>query len=376
MKILLAGGGISGGHFFPLIAVADALKAVAGQEKIANLDLVFISDSEYDKQILLQKGIRFKKVYAGKIRRYFSLLNILDVFKAGIGILKALGSIYGDFPDVIFSKGGYASFPVVFAARIFGIPVIIHESDAVPGKVNKWAGKFAKRVAISFNEAAQYFPREKTALTGNPIRSELCNPVKAGSREFLGLEENVPVLMIIGGSQGAVTINENILTILPDLVKKFQVIHQTGKNNIAEVKSRSEVILEKVPEKSRYHVFGFLDLAQFRAAYGAADLVVSRASGGAIFEIAASGLPSILIPLPKAAQDHQRENAYVFASLGACDVIEEKNLSPHVLQSEIEKLLSDKEKQTKMSEAAKKFSKPDAAEKIAREIITLALEHA
>jgi len=375
MKILLAGGG-TGGHFYPLMAVADALVAVAGQEKIAKLDLVFMSDSEYDKQILLQKGIRFKKVYAGKIRRYFSLLNILDMFRVGLGVLKALGSIYTDFPDVIFSKGGYASFPVVFAARIFGIPVVIHESDAVPGKVNKWAGKFAKRVAISFNEAAQYFPREKTALTGNPVRSELCNPAKVGSREFFGLEENVPVLMVIGGSQGAVTINENILNVLPGLVKKCQIIHQTGKNNIAEVKSRAGVILEKVPEKARYHVFDFLDLAQLRAAYGAADLVVSRASGGAIFEIAVSGLPSILIPLPKAAQDHQRKNAYAFASLGACDVIEEKNLSPHVLQSEIEKLLNDKEKTAKMSEAAKKFSKPDAAEKIAREIITLALEHA
>ena len=157
MKIFLAGGG-TGGHFYPLMAVVDALGAIAEQEKIVKMDLVFISDSPYDSNLLLQKGVRFKKIYAGKIRRYFSLLNIVDIFKTLFGLFNALWTIYLDFPDVIFSKGGYASFPVVFAARFFGIPLIIHESDAVPGKVNKWSGKFAKRIAISFPQVAKYFP--------------------------------------------------------------------------------------------------------------------------------------------------------------------------------------------------------------------------
>ena len=255
MKIFLAGGG-TGGHFFPLMAVVDALSAIAEQEKIVKMDLVFISDSPYDSNILLQKGIRFKKIYAGKIRRYFSLLNITDVFKTGIGLLKALWSIYLDFPDVIFSKGGYASFPTIFAARIFGIPLIIHESDAVPGRVNKWSGKFAKRIAISFPQVAKYFPKEKIALTGIPIRKELLMPAaKSSAKEFLNLEENIQTIMVIGGSQGSKRINDNFLDIVPELVKKYQIIHQTGKNNIKEVEGRISIILEKSPYKSRYPCF-------------------------------------------------------------------------------------------------------------------------
>lgn len=375
MKILLAGGG-TGGHFYPLMAVADALQAVARQEKIAKMELVFMSESPYDADLLIQKGIRFKKVYAGKIRRYFSLLNIVDFFKTFVGLFKALWSIYLDFPDVIFSKGGYASFPVVFTARVLGIPLIIHESDTIPGRVNKWSGKFAKRIAISFSQTIKYFPKEKTALTGNPIRRELALAAKVGAKEFLNLEENVPVIMVIGGSQGCKRINDDFLDVLPELVKKYQVIHQTGKNNIREVEARASVLLEKSPYKSRYHVFDFLDFSHLRMTYGAADLVVARAGASLIFEIAASGVASILIPLPQAAQDHQKENAYAFATTGATDVIEERNLSPHLLQSEIERLLADKEKLRIMGEAARKFAKPDAAEKIAREIITLALEHA
>lgn len=375
MKIILAGGG-TGGHFYPLIAVADALQAVASQEKIAKMELIFMSESPYDSDLLLQKGIRFKKIYAGKVRRYFSLLNIVDFFKTIVGLFKALWSIYLDFPDVIFSKGGYASFPVVFAAWLLGIPLIIHESDSIPGWVNKWSGKFAKRIALSFPKAAQYFLKERTALIGNPIRKELTLPAKVGAREFLNLEENVPVIMVIGGSQGAVKINENLLDILPELLKKYQVIHQTGRNNIRDVEALASVLLESSPYKSRYHIFDFLDFSHLRMAFGAADLVVSRASGGAIFEIAASGVASILIPLAKAAQDHQKENAYAFAEIGATDVIEQQNLSPHLLQSEIERLIENKEKLRQMAEAAKKFAKPDAAEKIAREILVLALEHA
>lgn len=375
MKIFLAGGG-TGGHFYPLMAVVDALGAIAEQEKIAKIDLVFISESPYDSDLLLQKGVRFKKIYAGKIRRYFSLLNITDFFKAGIGLLKAIWNIYLDFPDVVFSKGGYASFPTVFAARIFGIPLIIHESDSVPGRVNKWSAKFAKRIAISFPQAAKYFPQEKIALTGIPIRRELLTPAgKLGAKEFLNLEENIQTIMVMGGSQGSKRINENFLDIVPELVKKYQIIHITGKNNIQGVRARITVLLDKSPYKSRYHIFDFMDVTQIRMAYGAADLIVARAAATSIFEIAVSALASILIPLSKAAQDHQKENAYTFAAHGATDVIEEHNLSPHLLQSEIERLLANKEKLKEMGEAAKKFSKSDAAEKIAREIITLALSH-
>jgi UDP-N-acetylglucosamine--N-acetylmuramyl-(pentapeptide) pyrophosphoryl-undecaprenol N-acetylglucosamine transferase len=375
MKILFAGGG-TGGHFYPIIAVADALNLIADQEKIAKIDLVMMSESPYDRSILSQRGIRFKKTSSGKLRRYFSLLNITDGFKTIYGIIKALWSIYLDFPDVIFSKGGYSSFPVVFAARFLGIPLVIHESDIVPGKVNLWASKFAQKIAVSFPETIKYFPSEKTALTGNPARKQFFLPAKVGAKEFLNLEDGVPIIFVIGGSQGAKIINDNILDIVPELVKKYQIIHQCGKNNLKEAEGRVSLQFENSQYKTRYHLFPYLDLSAIRMAFGAADLVISRAGSGSIFEIAASGLPSILIPLDNSAQDHQRKNAYSYATTGAADVIEQRNLSPHLLQSEIDRLLNDKKILEKMAAAAKKFAKPDAAEKIAREIIALALEHA
>ncbi len=375
MKILFAGGG-TGGHFYPMIAVADAINSIVQQEKIIKAELVFMSDSPYDSFLLIEKGIRFKKAPSGKVRRYFSFLNATDSVKTALGAVKALVAVFFDFPDVVFSKGGYAAFPAVFAARVFFIPLIIHESDAVPGKVNRWSGKFAKRIAISFPGAVKYFPKDKVALTGNPTRKEFFILAKTGAKDFFELKEDAPAIFITGGSQGAKKINDNIIDILPELLEKYQVIHQCGKNNLKEVKERVSIVLADSPHKSRYHPVDYLDLNGLRMAYGASDLVISRAGAANIFEIAASGLPSIIIPLSTAAQDHQRENAYSYAKVGAADVIEEMNLTPHVLLSEINRLMDDKEKMKAMGEAAKKFSTPDAAEKIAREIINLALEHA
>ncbi|HDH04010.1 MAG TPA: undecaprenyldiphospho-muramoylpentapeptide beta-N-acetylglucosaminyltransferase [Candidatus Campbellbacteria bacterium] len=375
MKILFTGGG-TGGHFYPIIAVIDAINAIIEREKIIKADFIFMSEFSYDSPLLLQKGVRFKKVSSGKIRRYFSFLNIIDIFKIILGAMKAIRNIYFDFPDVVFSKGGYSSFPAVFAARIFRIPLMVHESDVVPGKVNRWAGKFAEKIAISFPQSVKYFSEKKTALTGNPVRREFFVPAKQGAREFLDLEEGAPIILIIGGSQGAKKINDTIIDVLPELVKKYQIIHQCGKKNLAESKGRSSLMLEGSNFKSRYHIFDYLNLSALRMAYGVSDLVISRAGSGSIFEIATSGLPSILIPISNSAQDHQRKNAYAYAKIGAADVIEEINLSSHLLHSEIKRLFEEKEKMFAMAEAARKFAKPDAAEKIAREIINLVLEHA
>ena len=374
MKILLTGGG-TGGHFYPLIAVAKALNAVADQEKIANLELVYMAEHPYDRNILLQNGIKFKKIYSGKIRRYFSFLNIIDAAKLIPGVLKSIFGMYFDFPDVVFSKGGYESFPPVLAARILGIPVMIHESDAIPGKANVWAGKFAKRIAVSFAGSAEYFPKNKAAVVGNPIRKEFFIREVLGAKEYFKLESGTPTVFVFGGSQGSRNINDNLLDILPELLPNYQIIHQCGVNNYEESKGRADLILEKSPFKSRYRPSSFFESSKMRMAYGAADLVVSRAGSGSIFEIAASGLPSIIIPLENSAQEHQRENAYAYAKSGAAAVIEECNLKPHILKSEIDRLFADKEEMVKMSEAAKQFAKPDAAEKIAREIIRLATEH-
>lgn len=374
MKIIFTGGG-TGGHFYPTIAVVEAIREISQKNKFVDMELIFMSDSKYDEAVLNENNMEFVKISAGKVRRYFSFLNITDGIKTAWGVLTTLIKVYNNFPDVIFCKGGYTAFPVVFAAKFFGIPLIVHESDSVPGKVNTWAGKFAKRVGISFPSAAKYFPEGKTALVGNPIRREFLIGAREGARQFLGLEEGAPVVFITGGSQGAQAINDVVLDGLEDLLKKYQIIHQCGKINLKEVKGRSSVILDKSPQKSRYHLFDFLNKDALRMSYSAADLVISRAGAGSIFEIAMSGRPSILIPLETSAQDHQKNNAYDYASTGAADVMEQSNLTQHVLVSEIDRLLADKGKLTSMGKAALAFARPDAAQKVAQEIIKLGLEH-
>ena len=373
MKILLTGGG-TGGHFYPIIAVVRALKKLAEEERFIEMNLAYLSDDPYDIKLLKEEGIDFVSVPAGKARRYFSFLNFTDIFKTSWGILRAVIYIFWQMPDVIFSKGGYASFPALIAARIFRIPVIVHESDVVPGRVNRWAGSFADRVAVSFPESAKYFPKEKTALTGNPIRSRLIGGNIEEAREIFGYDDK-PVILVLGGSQGAASLNDAFIDILPDLLKEARVIHQCGKNNFDNCVKRTSVILEGNEFKNRYRSFAFMDEDTLRNAALISALIVSRSGAGAMFEIAAWGKPSILIPLDGSAQDHQRKNAYAYARSGASTVIEGANLAPNLVLAEIRKLLLDKEKLGQMSRAASGYAKTNAAETLAREIASLALKH-
>lgn len=373
MKILLTGGG-SGGHFYPLIAVAESINDIAKEENLVSAKLYFMSDSPYDSESLIENDITFIPISAGKIRRYASVLNFLDIFKTGWGAFKALIAVFRIYPDVIFSKGAYASFPVLLAAKLLRIPVVIHESDSVPGKTNAWAGKFAKKIAVSYPDTAQFFDQKKVAYTGNPLRRAVLNLTKNGAHEYLNLDKNIPTILVIGGSLGARLINERILDALPDLVSKYQVIHQTGKLNVAEVTKTADIILANNPNKNRYRVFDYLDNIDLTMSAGAADLIISRA-GSFIFEIAIWGIPSIVIPITESNGNHQRMNAYAYARSGASFVIEESNLTSHVLLSEIDRVLQDEKMREKMALAAKNFSHPDAAKKIAREIINIALTH-
>lgn len=373
MKILFTGAG-TGGHFYPIIAVAEEIRRIAEEGHLIVPKFYYLAPDPYDKEALIENDIEFRATPAGKIRRYFSLLNFFDVFKTFAGLLKAVWQMYAIFPDVVFSKGGYASFPPLFAARIFGIPVVIHESDSAPGKVNLWAGKFAERVALSYPDAARYFKSEKVALIGNPVRRQMLTPQSSGAREFLKLEENVPVVLILGGSLGAQKINETVLEMLPQLLPKYQVIHQTGKAHYKDVTGTAGVILAGNQYADRYRPFPYLNALAMKMAAGVADLVVTRA-GSALFEIAAWGLPSIVIPITDSNADHQRKNAFTYSHSGAAVVMEESNLAPHVLASDIIRLMENKDERAQMSIAAKAFARPDAAEKIARELLRIALAH-
>lgn len=373
MKILLTGGG-TGGHFYPLIAIAEKLVEVADKQKIVDLKLYYMSDKPYDKRMLFENKIIFVQIPSGKMRTYFSIQNFFDMFKTATGAFFGLLSMFFIYPDVVISKGGYAAFPAVFAAKLLRIPVIVHESDSYPGRLNIWTAKFAMHVAISWPEAADYLPQDKTSLTGQPIRKEIMHGDPNGSHEFFKLSPNIPTILVLGGSQGAQIINDIIVDTLPDLLSRYQIIHQTGINNIDEVKSRAKLLMEKNPNIERYVPMPYLNNLATRMAAGCANIVISRA-GSAIFEIASWGIPSIIIPITNSNGDHQRKNAFNYARNGACEVIEESNLTSHLFISEIDKILSSPQKLASMKENALAFAIPTAAEKIAQSAINVALTH-
>lgn len=377
MKIAFTGGG-TGGHFYPIVAVAEALRDIVKEKKLLEPELYFFGPSVFDERALYENDLTFVKTPAGKMRTYFSVLNYLDVFKTAWGILKTLFTVYQIFPDVIFSKGGYGSVPTLVSARILGIPVIAHDSDAIPGRATMMASRFAKKIALSYDEAIQYFPdtlKPKIAVVGNPVRKEVLDPARDGAQEFLDLEPNVPVILIVGGSLGAEKINDTVLQALPELVSHYQVIHQTGQAHITEVGQTARVILDKNEKRYRYKPYGYLSSLALRMAAGASDLVVSRAGSGSIAEIASWGRASITLPIPETVSRDQRANAFAFARTGATTVIEQNNLTPHVLLAEIERLFTNPKARTDMADAAKKFARRDAAQVLAKALIEMALAH-
>lgn len=374
MKILFTGSG-SGGHFYPIIAVAEAFGDLVRERKLLEPSLYYAAPTPYDRELLVANGITFVPTAAGKVRRYFSPLNVIDFFKTIWGILRALMRVFFIYPDVVFGTGGYASFPTYVAARFFRIPVVIYAADVDPSRVNLWAGKSAQKIAIAFPESAKHFPKERVAHTGAPVRKAALLPAREGMHEFLKLERTTPVILVLGGSQGAQTLNDAVVSALPQLVKKYQVVHQTGEKNFKEVSGYSKIVLENSEHAARYRPFGYLNDLAIRMSAGAAKLVISRAGSGGIFEIAAWGVPSIIIPLPEAAQDHQSKNAFAYARSGAAVVIEQNNLTAGVLVSEVDRILEKPDVVRTMSEAARGFSRPDAAKAIASAIVDIALSH-
>lgn len=376
MKIVFTGGG-SGGHVYPLIAIAERFNELLEREKIVQAKLYFFSDTPYDKSALFENRMEYVYIPSGKLRIYFSLKNILSIFQTGFGVLIALLRLYAIYPDVVVGKGGYASFPTLLAARILRIPIIIHESDTVPGRANTRSGKFADRIALSYPEAAAYFPQEKVAVTGQPIRRQIEIPAKDGVFEFYKLDPTVPVILVLGGSQGAEIVNEAVINALPELLKEYQVIHQVGVKNFEASKAMAEIVMGESRNLllERYRPIGFLNLLGERMASGACSVIISRA-GSAIFEIATWHKPSIIIPITQSNGDHQRTNAYSYARSGACIVIEEANLNTSLLVHEVHTILKDEARKAKMIESAKHFvGESDAALTIAQEVLNLALTH-
>jgi len=377
MKIVFTGGG-TGGHFYPIIAVAEEVRALARERRLLSPQLHYLAPEAFDQEALFANEIRYEMCPAGKWRRYFSLQNFTDLFVTAAGFVCALTALFRIFPDIVFSKGGYASVPVVLAARVLGIPVMIHESDVRPGRANRMAASFAYRIAVAFDETAAMLPekvRGKVARTGIPIRREIMRLEDQGAAQELGLDPNVPTVLILGGSSGARTINDVVLGALPSLVESVNIIHQTGKENFVEVERTAKVVLAGSANASRYHVFPYLNTLSMRQSAGAAHLIVSRAGMTAVAEIALWGKPAVLIPIPEVVSHDQRTNAYAYARTGGASVLEETNLTPNLLVSEVRRVLGDPAVQQKMREGSKAFANADAAKIIAEELIRVGLAH-
>lgn len=369
MKILFTGGG-TGGHILPIIAIAREIRRLHTKD---NLEFYYLGpNDEFGTALLGQEDFTIKTIISGKIRRYASWQNIIDIlFKIPFGVIQSFFMLLKIKPDLIFSKGGSGSVAVTYSARFLKIPVFLHESDIVPGLSNQVTSKWAKKIFVSF-EKTEYFDPNKTTFVGNPIRKEILEGDKQTAAEIFNLTLSKPIFLITGGSQGAEAINDFVLLILNELLKNYEIIHVTGGENVREISAEAQVV--EGPEgaqdlKKYYHSVGFLNEEKMKHAYAAADLIISRAGSGSIFEIAALGKPSILIPLPSSAADHQAKNAYAYSQTGAAIVFEQGNLTPNFFMENIQLLFLHPENMQQMKDAALAFAKPLAARAIAREIL-------
>lgn len=384
VRILFTGGG-TGGHIYPILAVAEELKKIAENRKIET-KFYYIGAPKALAQSLVSNGIIVLKIFSAGLRRYFDVRNFFDFFIFPVSVFQAFWKVFWVMPDILFSKGGTGSLPVVLACWFYRVPIIIHDSDSIMGLANKLAVRFSDRIAFSFYSAAEELVqsmrtekqkeaiKRKIALIGNPIRSSLNSGLikdKTEAKNFFGFNENKPLILVLGGSQGAVRINDFFLNVAGELAKDYLVLHQTGIDNFKSFSEELKVALKNFgeTEKARYKAVSYFE-KDLENAYAAADIVVSRAGSGAIFEFAAFGIPAILVPLSvKVVGAHQIKNAYEYSESGAAAVIEEENLKSNIFLAMLEKILKNQEKLKLMSEAAKKFSKPDAALIIAKEIM-------
>ena len=317
-KIVLTGGGTAG-HVTPNIALLPKLKEL-------NYEIYYIgSYTGMEKQLIEEQNIPYYGISSGKLRRYFDIKNFSDPFKVVKGFTQAVSLLRKLKPNVVFSKGGFVSVPVILAARFLHIPAVIHESDFTPGLANKIAIPAATKVCCNFPETLSYLPKEKGILTGSPIRKELLTGNPLAALDLCNFTKEKPVILSVGGSSGSKVMNDALRTILPKLLKDYQIIHLCGKGNLDDT----------LTDTKGYAQFEYAK-SELRDMFALADIVISRAGANAIFELLALRKPNILIPLSaNASRGDQILNANSFKKQGFSYVLEEENLNSETLLSAI-----------------------------------------
>ena len=325
-RIILTGGGTAG-HVTPNIALIPALKE-------AGYDIQYIGSKKgMERQLIEEAGIPYHGISSGKLRRYFDVKNFTDPFRVLKGYTDASRLLKKLKPDVVFSKGGFVSVPVVFAAKRRGIPVIIHESDITPGLANKLSIPAATKICCNFPETIRYLPPDKSVLTGSPIRQELFQGSKEEGLKLCGFEEGKPVLLVMGGSLGAVAINQALRENLTALLDQFQIIHLCGNGNL-------DTSLEGIPGYKQFE-YAKEELTHL---FAAADLIISRAGANTICELLALKKPNILIPLPASqSRGDQILNASSFEKSGYSYVLQEEEVSKDSLLKIVQYVYDERE---------------------------------
>lgn len=349
-KILLTGGGTAG-HVTPNIALLPDLKT-------AGYDIHYIgSYTGMEKKLIEAQGIHYDGISTGKFRRYLSAKNISDPFRVIKGFRQAKELIREYKPDVVFSKGGFVSVPVVLAAGHYHIPVIIHESDMTPGLANKICMKTASKICCNFPETVKLLPADKAVLTGTPIRRELLNGSKAAGFAFTGLSDDKPILLMMGGSTGSRAVNTGLRNALPELLKEFHVIHLCGKGNLdSKLAQPGYVQYEYISDELK-------DL------FAICDIVLSRAGANAICELLALKKPNILVPLPaEVSRGDQILNANSFQKQGFSYVLEEKNLNTDTLMTAVHEVYNNRDSYKKAMELSKQSNGIDIVIKLIKEL--------
>jgi UDP-N-acetylglucosamine--N-acetylmuramyl-(pentapeptide) pyrophosphoryl-undecaprenol N-acetylglucosamine transferase len=361
IRVLLAAGG-TGGHVYPAIAIADAIKEIHPESEI-----LFVGTRDrMEWQAVPKSGYEIRSVWISGFHRRLTPQNLLFPVKLVTSLFQSSSIISSFRPDIVVSCGGFASGPIGWVAARRGIPIVVQEQNSYPGVTNRMLAKHAAAIFTAFEDAKEYLPKEKVKLTGNPVRRQLSKTGRKEALEMFGFKKKKPVLLVLGGSGGALAINKAMQEHLEELhdYLNLQIIWQCGDRYYDELIRKIDT--EEYPN---LRLLSYID--NMPAAYGSADLVLTRAGAGTCSELMLLGLPAILVPSPNVAGDHQAKNAASMVKADAAKLLREENLIDK-LPGTIKKIIFDDKKLEKMSRAMKTLAKPDAARTIAQKIFTLA----
>lgn len=356
---------ITGGHLTTALAVIDELK------KIENTEIIFLgraSSLEGDKypsaesMVIPNLGIKFIAIKTGRLQRKFTIGTILSLLKAPIGFLQSLAIISKEKPDIIVSFGSYVALPVAFAGWVLGIPTITHEQTVKGGLANRLISKFAKKIAISWEQSKKYFPDGKTVLVGNPVRKEILEIKKERTSR--------PLIYITGGSQGSHSINEIVGDVLPQLLSRYEIIHQTGGSDVYKDYEKLKASVNQLPRRlqNRYKIAKWFNTTELSKIFAKMDILVGRSGANTVSEVASLGIPAIFIPLPWAGQNEQFENAKILEDEGAAIILSQERLTPKRLLNNIDFIVKNYPEFKKKAKKSKKLIRKDAAANLVKEI--------